>query len=67
MGVARPIFFYIQSKMVDEIASPLYMVKNNNNFSSLKAKTDLKTASKIQFVILMGRRFFTCFTKKIRI
>ena len=25
MGVARPIFFYIQSKMVDEIASPLYI------------------------------------------
>ena len=25
MGVARPIFFYIQSKMGDEIASPLYI------------------------------------------
>ena len=25
MSMARPIFFYIQSKMVDEIASPLYV------------------------------------------
>ena len=27
MGGARPIFFYIQSKMVDEIASLLYVLK----------------------------------------